>query len=61
MGNLCKTICEDCQKVFMGGPNAYLCPVCRKKRLIRYAKERRLNELGNSAYSEQQKRRTNNG
>jgi Zn finger protein HypA/HybF involved in hydrogenase expression len=26
-------ICEECERVFYGGVNAYLCPECRKKRL----------------------------
>jgi len=28
-----KEICQDCEKVFMGGKNAFLCPDCRKKRV----------------------------
>ena len=48
-----KTICEDCGKVFDGGPYAYFCPECRKKRLSKAAKDRNLNKLGNDAYSEQ--------
>lgn len=49
---LAPTICEDCEKVFMGGPNAFFCPECRKKRLREAAKQRNLNKLGNDAYSE---------
>ena len=48
-----KTICEDCWKVFDGGPYAYFCPECRKIRLSKAAKSRNLNKLGNVAYSEQ--------
>ena len=48
-----KTICEDCGKIFDGGPYAYFCPECRKKRLSKAAKDRNLNKLGNDAYSEQ--------
>ena len=48
-----KTICEDCGKVFDGGPYAYFCPECRKKRLSKAAKDRNLNKLVNDAYSEQ--------
>ena len=44
-----KEICEDCGKLFVAGPDAYLCPECRKKRLSKYAKRRKLNELGAAA------------
>lgn len=44
-----KEICEDCGKLFVAGPDAYLCPECRKKRLSEYAKRRKLNELGAAA------------
>lgn len=44
------TICEDCEKVFSGGPYAFLCPSCRKNRLSAAAKRRNLNRLGNNAY-----------
>lgn len=27
-----KEICQDCERVFLGGPKAFLCPECRKKR-----------------------------
>ena len=53
MATKAKTICEDCGKVFDGGPYAYFCPECRKKRLSKAAKDRNLNKLGNDAYSEQ--------
>lgn len=46
---LTKEICEDCGKLFLAGPDAYLCPECRKKRLSEYAKRRNLNELGAAA------------
>lgn len=52
-GKLAATICEDCEKVFYGGPYSYFCPKCRKKRLSAAAKARKLNKLGNDAYSEQ--------
>ena len=48
-----KTICEDCGKVFDGGPYSYFCAGCRKRRLSKAAKDRNLNKLGNDAYSEQ--------
>lgn len=51
--NLAPTICEDCEKVFQGGPYSYFCPECRKKRLSAAAKARKLNKIGNDAYSEQ--------
>ena len=44
-----KEICEDCGKLFVAGPDAYLCPECRKKRWSEYAKRRKLNELGAAA------------
>ena len=47
----CPTICEDCEKVFQGGPNAFFCPACRKKRLSDSAKKRNLSKLGNAARS----------
>lgn len=47
------TICEDCEKIFIGGPYSYFCPECREKRLSIAAKRRNLNKLGNDAYSEQ--------
>lgn len=50
---LAPTICEDCEKVFQGGPYTFFCPKCRKKRLREAAKKRNLNKLGNDAYSEQ--------
>lgn len=51
---LAPVICEDCEEVFMGGPNAHFCPKCRLERLRTAAKERNLNKLGNKAYSMQQ-------
>ena len=39
-----KEICEDCGKLFVAGPDAYLCPECRKKRLSEYAKRRKMGE-----------------
>ena len=26
-----KEICQMCEKIYEGGPNTFLCPVCRKK------------------------------
>lgn len=40
---LAREICQDCGKVFMGGPRAFLCKDCRKKRVAdgkRRAKEK---------------------
>lgn len=54
---LAPTICEDCEKVFKGGPYAFFCPSCRKKRLSAAAKKRNLNKLGCDAYSAQAKER----
>lgn len=47
-------ICEDCEKVFLGGPRSHFCPKCRQKRLSAAAKRRNLNKLGNVAYTKQQ-------
>lgn len=33
-------ICYYCEKVFMGGPYAFVCPKCRKKRSSEAAKKR---------------------
>ena len=46
---LAPTICEDCETVFYGGVNAYLCPRCRKKRISEAAKARNLSALGREA------------
>ena len=43
------TICERCESVFMGGPNAFFCPDCRKKISSENAKKRNLSRLGNTA------------
>ena len=40
-----KEICEDCGKLFVAGPDAYLCPECRKKRLSEYAKRRKAERI----------------
>lgn len=57
MANLAPTICEDCERTFQGGPNAFFCPECRYRRTAKAAREnakcRGLNKLGNAAYSEQ--------
>lgn len=53
MATKAPVICEDCEKVFLGGPYSYFCPKCIKKRLSETAKKRNLNKLGNDAYSEQ--------
>lgn len=44
--NVFMQICEDCGKVFRGGKYAYFCPKCRKSRLSKNAKTRRLNKIG---------------
>lgn len=57
MAQQAPVFCEDCGKVFMGGPNAFFCPKCRKMRVSKAAREnaikRNLNKIGNDAYSEQ--------
>ena len=55
---MAKEICQDCEKVFE--PKSHkgmICPSCHKKRLSYYAKARKLNKLGNEAYSRQQAER----
>ena len=46
---MAKKICDECEKVFDGGPRAFLCPNCRKRRLREAAKARNLNKLGSDA------------
>lgn len=60
---MAKEICEDCGKVFEPKSNrGFICPMCHRKRLSRYAKERNLNKIGNDAYSKMcAVRRANNG
>ena len=38
--NKAPVICYYCEKVFMGGPYAFVCPKCRKKRCSEAAKKR---------------------
>ena len=42
-------ICEYCEKVFMGGPKAFICLDCRKKIAIESAKKRNLSKIGHEA------------
>ena len=35
---LTREICQDCERIFIGGPKAFLCPACRKKRQSENAK-----------------------
>lgn len=42
-------ICEECERVFYGGVNAYICPDCRKKRASELAKKRNLSAIGCAA------------
>lgn len=50
---MAKEICEDCGMVFEPKSNkGFICQMCHRKRLSRYAKARGLNKLGNKAYSE---------
>lgn len=39
---MAKEICQDCGKIFEGGPKAFLCPECRKKR-VEAGKKRKKN------------------
>lgn len=56
---MAKELCEDCGKVFEGGPYSYFCPSCRKRRLSEAAKRRNLHKLGKEAYAK--KRRLEDG
>ena len=53
MSKLGKVICEDCERVFDGGPKAFFCPECRAKHVKeaarRSAKERNLSAIGVAA------------
>ena len=49
---MAKEICADCEKVFEGGKNAFLCPTCRKRRLSEAAKKRELHKKGTAAKKE---------
>lgn len=57
MSGKCLELCEDCGKAFYAGPDAFLCPKCRKKRLSEAAKERKLSQIGNRARWERADRR----
>ena len=47
---MAKEICQDCGKLFNPKSNkAFICPICHRKRLSRYAKERNLSKLGHEA------------
>lgn len=50
-------ICEDCGKKFDGGPHAYFCPECRKRRLRESAKRRNLSEIGHAARAKKKAKR----
>lgn len=58
---MAKEICVDCGKVYNAGAHTFFCPDCRKKRLSEAAKRRKLNEIGNRAYSERQAKRKAEG
>ena len=53
MSKLAKVICEDCGRVFDGGPKAFFCPECRAKHVKeaarKNAKLRNLSAIGNAA------------
>lgn len=44
-----KEICQDCGKVYEGGPHSFLCPRCRKRHISESAKKRDLGKLGRDA------------
>lgn len=55
---MAKELCQDCGRVFEPkSSKGMICLECHRKRLSRYAKERKLSKLGNDAYSKQQARR----
>lgn len=58
---MAKEICQDCGKVFDGGPKAFFCMDCRKRRLSESAKARNLNRLGVAAGSKRQPRERSGG
>lgn len=55
---MAKEICQECECVFEPKSHkAMICPKCHRAILSRCAKERKLNKLGNEAYSKQQANR----
>ncbi len=53
MNAKCLEICEDCGKTFIGGPDAFFCPDCRRARVSAAAKN------ANSTNSEMMRIRNN--
>ena len=41
-----KEICQDCGKVFLGGPKAFFCPDCIKRRQRAVGRSLGLSRLG---------------
>ena len=59
--NINKLVCIECGVVYKGKAGLY-CPHCRTERWSAAAKNRKLSEIGSSAYSEKaKKRRMENG
>lgn len=59
--NINKLVCIECGVAYIGKAGLY-CPVCRAERWSAAAKNRKLSEIGNSAYSAKaKKRRMENG
>lgn len=52
MARLAKEICQDCEKIFLGGPKAFLCPACRKKRVIQGRKRGKKDGAKKDVYDE---------
>lgn len=52
MARLAKEICQDCEKIFLGGPKAFLCPECRKKRVMQGRKRGKKDGTKKNVYDE---------
>ena len=58
---MAKEICQDCEKIFEGGPHAFLCEKCRKKRISnamkKYHKKKAVEKEKNKNYPEESQQR----
>ena len=57
---MAKEICQDCEKNFEGGPHAFLCEKCRKKRISnamkKYHKKKEAEKEKRESYLEESQR-----
>lgn len=57
---MAKEICQDCEKIFEGGPHAFLCEKCRKKRISnamkKYNKKKEAEKEKRESYLEESQR-----